>query len=323
VSPWVAAAAAAAAAVSAALVWQQYGSRLLHSAWQHALNIGHFSWYCVYGTGYTTSHAMCACCSIWTLVLHTQYAVQLAEMLADHAIKKASPLAMMANMPQLAAPLTETQQMARMNNAYVGGLFDAEGCVYFRHGSTGGVWHTDLCISISQLEGSTTPHLLPLLQQYMSSELGITSSRHGHNLYICSGASVSLFLVNIVLGGFSLRKGYKLYACFLAWFSKPVLVHIGGQLVARLQIAPVSGYPTGYKPTAPAGMRGVNAPLDVLHASRARLYMCYGPIKAYAVHGFWPLFGSTGQVEMVHPDISPASFAPDHVLVAAWPRMAQ
>ena len=216
--------------------------------------------------------------TVWDLVYTGANAQILAGWLAETTIRKTAYVNWLSmgcqgpQPPQLTA-MQVSQHQDRVTTAYAAGFSDAEGCWYFHHAKSG-KWRSSLRFEITQ---TGCPAILSLIQTWALRN-NIRMSIRGGKLRCIRNAAVSAFLHLVVMGGFMIRKGFKGWAVYEAWFK-------GRNGALKV----ITNYPLLYKPTSNPGQCGVNVNPRALLASNSALYMRYGPCKvkrSVTVHGF-------------------------------------
>ena len=192
---------------------------------------------------------------VWAMVYYGKSARFLAGRLANTIIKKAAEVNWVYRgcRGPVPAKLTEnaiSQQQSKLTTAYAAGLTDADGCWSWNHiGKLDGPgrirpYITRLRLTISQ---KSSPALMRLVIQWARGHhIDMTLSTGAVH---CSRAgAVKAFLELVVMGGFMLRKGFKGWAIYEAWFKGE-----NGVVVSLEQ------YPSGYKPSSDIHLQGVDS----------------------------------------------------------------
>lgn len=216
--------------------------------------------------------------SSYHLVITGAAAVTLATMLAPHVIKKVKKVCKIAGVAPPPNATWTSLCRQRLCPPYVGSFFDAEGSVFFRHvhryrDMVRQKTYTYLCVNIAQSSRSFNKHL----SNYLWRAFGANFSFSGCKVYASSIRAVQRFYDTIVLRGFSLRKGWKLFAIKTAWFSDAA-----GRLKS-LRGWPIPNRYNGLDalPSFPSsGQNGCEDvhPYSVL-ASRSDSYLQHGPVQ--------------------------------------------
>ena len=254
---------------------------------------------------------------VWSMVYHGRSARFLAGRLANTTIKKAAQVNWVyrgCRGPE-PAKLTEdaiSQLQSKLTTAYVAGLADAEGCWSWNHyGKLGRrAYSTMLRLEISQKD---SPALMRLVMQWASDQVpSIKMSFSATSVGFGSAGALKAFLELVVMKGFMLRKGFKGWALYEAWFKGENGV-----------VVPLRQYPSNYKPSSDPHLRGVDAHPMALLASNSALYMRYGPCEVCrrVTDGIAEMHANPD--ELVHPDIGTIKFAANVEIANKAPLFAQ
>jgi hypothetical protein len=207
---------------------------------------------------------------VWELVFTGNWAVSIAKALAPFVNVKLAGVCVLAGIT--VASILAARPVFRFSKAYLGGLFDAEGCICFNHIKTiKGFTYSYLVIDIAQKNHDFNKSVAGFLKDVCGKAFTFTG---GH--VRGSGTATYAFYEQFVVEGFSIRKGFKLFACITAWFPRGKSVK-WGSLSATVPAALLMALPT-FPSNDKKGTAG-EPHRYAIHASRYKVYLEHGPVE--------------------------------------------
>jgi hypothetical protein len=144
---------------------------------------------------------------LWELCFYGVWAVAVAAALAPYVIRKVASVCRLAG-------IAVRNTVYNFSMSYVGGIFDAEGCIRFQHQTnTANNTVTYLKMHISQASLEFNTHLAAFLKQVCGKSFTANAASVTGQI-----AASYAFYKKFVMPGYCLRKGYKLFCCIQAWF---------------------------------------------------------------------------------------------------------
>jgi len=185
---------------------------------------------------------------------------------------------------------------------YVAGLFDAEGCVYFKHHCPcDNDTITYLNLSLAQKQDNLLlATLLPFLEGWVTHDAGYLSAH--------SMEAVISFIEDYVLSGLLLRKGFKLFSVATSFFGFRSASHGQQRLAVDWGfIKPCADYPPSF-PSSGTTWESASKHEHAVLASRYKAYMKYGLVRCDRLNA--AIEDANGDTTPLKPQLEGATSVP-------------